>query len=119
MDDKTIIDIDEALERVQDDEELFLELLDIFQEDYEEKHPELVDGIENGDAGKIQNIVHSLKGAASNISAKQIQACCAEMELLAEQNQLENFQEKAARLHEEYGRLKAKISEIKQKMGGA
>jgi len=117
MDDSVIIDVGEALERVQDDKELFLELLDIFQEDYEEKRPVLAESVKNKDAGRIQDIVHSIKGAASNISAKQIQTCCAEMELLAEQGQIENVQDKVDRLEREYERLKGRVCEIKEKLG--
>ena len=51
-----IIDLKEVLERVQDDQELFFELLEIFQEDYAEKR-KLLDGlVAQKDFGQLRNI---------------------------------------------------------------
>jgi len=117
--DKNVIDVDEAMERVQDDKELFLELLDIFQGDYEEKRPGLMESVKSNNADQIRDVAHSIKGAAGNISAKQIQSCCAEIELLAEKNELDNIQQKIDGLQGAYEKLKVEISEIKETMSEA
>ena len=67
-----IIDLPEFLERVQDDKELLLELLDIFEVDYEAKRKLLTQAIASKDYEQIRSIAHSLKGASGNISAKAL-----------------------------------------------
>ncbi|MBP6342501.1 MAG: Hpt domain-containing protein [Candidatus Omnitrophica bacterium] len=69
-----IIDLPDFMERVQDDKELLLELLDIFQEDFIGKRQLLDEAIKTSDITKIKEVAHSLKGASGNISAKTMHA---------------------------------------------
>ena len=66
------LDLNEFLERVQDDKELLLELLDIFVNDYKEKSRLLNQAISQKDIEQVKGIAHSLKGAYGNISAKSM-----------------------------------------------
>ncbi len=75
-----IIDLPDVLERVQDDKELLLELLDIFQEDFVSKRQALAEAIAKKDFTKIKEIAHSMKGASGNISAKRMYATCLQLE---------------------------------------
>jgi len=111
---KKAIDIDDVLERVQDDHELLMELFDIFQEDFAEKRKTMDDFIQQGDFEQIRNMVHSLKGAAGNISAVDIHATCAKLEHLAESNDLEGIKSLMGSLDEQYKALQSNIAEIKQ-----
>ena len=88
-----IIDINDVLERVQDDRELFLELLDIFEEDFAEKRKMLSDFVSKHDFQEIKDVIHSIKGASGNISAKAMHASCAEIEKLAEAKDIEKLSE--------------------------
>jgi HPt (histidine-containing phosphotransfer) domain-containing protein len=67
-----IIDLKDFMERVQDDKELLLELLDIFQEDFVGKMQAMQEAVKSGDIAKIKEVAHSLKGASGNISAKEM-----------------------------------------------
>ncbi len=69
-----IIDFKDFMERVQDDKELLLELLDIFQEDFVGKRQSLDEAVKTNDIAKIKEVAHSLKGASGNISAKDMHA---------------------------------------------
>lgn len=69
---KEVVDIEEFLERVQDDKELLVELLEIFAEDYQSKRQALNDVIAQKDSEQLRQIAHSLKGASGNISAKAL-----------------------------------------------
>lgn len=69
-----IIDLKDFMERVQDDKELLLELLDIFQEDFVLKRQALEVAVSSTDVNKIKEVAHSLKGASGNISAKEMHA---------------------------------------------
>ncbi len=78
--DKNVLDIEDALDRVQEDVELLLELFDIFQEDFQVKLPQLEAAYSTGHSEEIRNLAHSIKGAAGNISARQIYQTCLTIE---------------------------------------
>ena len=111
--DKNVLDLKDVLERVQDDRELLMELLDIFVEDYAEKRELLNKLIEENNAEEVRNIAHSIKGAAGNISAKAIHVTCAKMELLAEGNDLEPVKGLLGQLDKQFVDLQGCIKELK------
>lgn len=78
-----IIDLKDLMERVQDDKELVLELLDIYQEDFVTKRKALETAILSKDLQKVKETAHSMKGASGNISAKALHAVCLQMESMA------------------------------------
>ncbi len=81
-----IIDLKDFMERVQDDKELLVELLDIFQEDFVGKRQALGEAVKANDVNKIKEVAHSLKGASGNISAKEMHANFLKMEQFAKSN---------------------------------
>lgn len=113
--DKNILDLKDVMERVQDDRELLMELLDIFVEDYAEKRELLDQLIKDNNAEEVRNIAHSIKGAAGNISAKAIHATCEKMERLAELNDLAPVQDLLGPLDKQFIDLQGCIQELKSK----
>jgi len=109
-----IIDINDVLERVQDDRELFLELLDIFEEDFTQKRKLLSDFIEKSNFQEIKDVIHSIKGASGNISAKAMHASCTEIEKLAEAQDISKLSELIETLDDQFAQLQARIIEIKE-----
>jgi len=101
MDDQ-VIDFQDALDRVQDDQQLLFELFDIFEEDFQIKRRELEKYLRDGNAEMIRNIAHSLKGASGNISARQINAICARMEKDASEERLDGISQQLKDLDERY-----------------
>ena len=83
-----IIDLKDFMERVQDDKELLVELLDIFQEDFVGKRQVLDEAVKSGDTNKIKEVAHSLKGASGNISAKEMHANFLKVEAAVKNNDL-------------------------------
>jgi HPt (histidine-containing phosphotransfer) domain-containing protein len=83
-----IIDLKDFMERVQDDKELLVELLDIFQEDFIGKRQSLEEAVKGNDVPKIKEVAHSLKGASGNISAKEMHANFLKIEQSAKTNDL-------------------------------
>ncbi|MFA5059152.1 MAG: Hpt domain-containing protein [Candidatus Omnitrophota bacterium] len=81
-----IIDLNEVLERVQDDKELLLELIGIFLGDCPAKLSAMKMAAEKKDFGQIKDLAHSLKGASANISAKKISAIFLQIEQMAKNN---------------------------------
>lgn len=83
-----VIDLPEFLERVQDDKELLLELLDIFAEDFNDKRQKLGTAIETKNIEEVKGIAHSIKGASGNISAKALRQICLKFEDMVSKNEI-------------------------------
>ena len=77
---KEILDLEDFLERVQNDSELLIELLDIFTNDFRIKRVELEAAFKNHDYPAIEHIAHFLKGSCSNISAGALKVIFSELE---------------------------------------
>ena len=112
-----IIDLKEVFERVQDDKELLLELLDIFQEDFVGKRQALSEAVKSNDVQKIKGLAHSIKGASGNISAKPIYASCLKMEELARDNQIGQIGSILLDLDKQFEELKINIAKLKKEFG--
>ncbi len=63
------IEVDELMERLDDDRELLLELTELFKEDYPRQVQMGREALAAGDAGAVRRIGHALKGALSNLGA--------------------------------------------------
>ena len=113
----TAIDLDDVLERVQNDTELLLELLDIFMEDYQKKYNQLKEFVPNKDFEQIRNISHSLKGAAGNISAKDFHHYFSAMEQYAVDNNFEGINEMMQNLQKSFPQLQESVEAIKAQYG--
>lgn len=112
------IDVQEVLERVQNDYELLLELLDIFQDDYKDKRKAITAAVNKKNAEELRNIAHSLKGASSNISAKKIHAHFSLLEKLAEAKNWAEVGHVVERIDTSYTDLSEFIVKFKKKMKG-
>ena len=113
--DKPAIDLDEVLERVQNDYELLLELFDIFETDYAHKKKELDSALQKRDFEQIKNISHSMKGAAGNISAQALFTICAGMEDAAEGKELDRIATLMADLEKQYPHYQKHTAELKER----
>ena len=113
---KEILDLDEFMERVQDDKELLLELLDIFSEDYTKKRILLEKNIKKNDYNEVRGIAHSLKGASSNISAKPLHQLMSDLEDAGINQVLDGAEDLLKRLDVEYKKLSDEMDEIKKSL---
>ena len=68
------------LQRVEGDEELLEEMLDIFLEYTPPQLEEIRQAIQTGDAPGLQGRAHSIKGAAASISAEAVQEAAGQLE---------------------------------------
>jgi HPt (histidine-containing phosphotransfer) domain-containing protein len=112
-----IIDLNEVLERVQDDKELLNELLDIYQEDFVIKRQALGNAIAARDIAKIKEIAHSMKGSSGNISAKPLHAACLKLEYLAQEGKTDGMQEVAVSIDRYFEEVKVFAARFKKDSG--
>ena len=113
-----IIDLKDALERVQDDKELLAELFDIYQEDFVLKRKALGDAITTGDIPKIKEVAHSMKGSSGNISARPLHAACLQLESLAKQGTTDGMQEVAFAIDGYFEEIKIFAARFKKDLAG-
>lgn len=108
-----IIDLKDVLDRVQDDKELLLELLDIYQEDFVIKRKDLGEAIANKDLAKIKEVAHSMKGASGNISAKRLYQTCLQLEQLARSGSVDGMEDLLKVIDGQYEEIKANAIKLK------
>ncbi len=112
------LDLPDVMERVGDDKELLLELLDIYQEDFVKKRQALGDAVAAGDIVKIKEVAHSMKGASGNISAKSMHASCLQLEQLAKSNTTAGMQDLVKIIDAQFESIKAHAAALKKEWGG-
>jgi HPt (histidine-containing phosphotransfer) domain-containing protein len=109
-----IIDLADVLERVQDDKELLLELLDIYQEDFISKREALIEAVGKKDFSKIKELAHSMKGASGNISAKRMHATCLQFEQLAKEGNVAGMEDLLKAVDSQFEEIKANTEKLKK-----
>ena len=115
MDD--IIDLTDALERVQGDKELLSELFDIYQEDFGAKRQALSEAIATSNIPKVKEVAHSMKGSSGNISAKALHAACLKLEMLAKEGKTDGMSEIVTEIDGYFERIKVFAAEFKKGLG--
>ncbi len=108
-----VFDLQEFMERVQNDKELLLELLDIFVEDYKTKRQLLSEAIDKQDYEQVRSIAHSLKGATGNISAKALRQTFMQIEEMAKAGNLEGIDKILVILDSQYEELQSRIDAVR------
>ncbi len=112
-----IVDLEEVLERVQDDKELLLELFEIFTNDYVQKMQTLKTAISQKNFELVKDIIHSIKGAAGNISAKAVHASCVKIEQVCKDKDIVAVESAVPVLNENFRDLQIRIAQIKKEFG--
>ena len=112
-----VIDLTELLERVENDHELLLELIDIFLQDCPQKIQAMRRAADAKEYTQLQELAHSLKGASGNISAKAMRELFLEIENMAKAQDASDMQRsfdavdaQHADLQKYFPQLKAKLS---------
>ncbi len=100
------IDMKEVMERVQDDRELLIELLQIFSDDYVQKKKMLDEAVIKNDFDQVRNIAHGLKGASGNISAKKLRISFADLGQMAKDRNFSKAKETLDLIDRQFNELK-------------
>ena len=77
-----------AMERVDQDKELLVELIGIALDDGAQKIEILKDAVAKGNAKIIQETAHNIKSAFGNVGAMETHGLCYDLERLAKANNL-------------------------------
>jgi HPt (histidine-containing phosphotransfer) domain-containing protein len=112
-----IIDMKDAMERVQDDKELLFELFDIFSEDFVGKRDTIWKAFEKNDLSSFQMIAHGFKGATGNISARQMNENCIELDRMGKDGDISQAKPRLELLDKQFAELKVEIARLKKENG--
>ena len=112
--DSESLDLNEVLQRVQNDRELLIELFNIFFEDCPGKMSNLKSAVQKKDFNSIRDIAHSMKGASGNISAKKIHNSFFKIEQMGKNSDLNGIDGLIKDLEEQIKELKKITLQVEQ-----
>ena len=110
------LDLDEFMDRVQNDTELLFELLDIFVDDFHAKRQLLGEAVEKKDYEAVEHVAHFLKGSCGNISAKILWAVFRELEEKGRANDLEGAGKYLSDIDQGFEALVLRIGEVRARL---
>ena len=91
----TVVDIDQAVYRLDGDEELYWELTELFIEDFPQKIEDINAAADAGAWPLVARLAHTIKGSAGAVGAIAIQEACKRIELAVKSsdpgNELKNL----------------------------
>jgi PAS domain S-box-containing protein len=108
------IDRVSLLERVEGDRDLLTEMVHLFQEDVPKLLTTMRDALQNADMAVLERSAHSLKGAASNLSAKATAAAALQLEKDAKNQDAETAKKSLAEVERAVERLLPALAELCQ-----
>ncbi|HIE28965.1 TPA: response regulator, partial [Candidatus Poribacteria bacterium] len=114
---KSVMALEEALERVSGDKDLLKELVELSLEIYPEYIDEIRKGIEQNEPQKVRESAHALKGSSGNISATSIYEIAYRLETMGKEGVLDGAKEALENLESEMERFKKFFSEYDWKTG--
>ena len=101
-----------ALDRVDDDRELLIEILGLFREQAATSSGLIRDAVAGQDGPALERAAHSLKGAAANISAEPVREASLHLEQAGREDDWEAAQTAWADLEAALPRLEAALDEF-------
>jgi HPt (histidine-containing phosphotransfer) domain-containing protein len=101
-----VIDEEAGIRRVGGDREFYAELIELFIHESTRQVQELQSALAIAEAGSVEKIAHSIKGAASNVGALQVQRTAFELEILGREKMLDLADQKLEILKAQIDRVR-------------
>jgi HPt (histidine-containing phosphotransfer) domain-containing protein len=105
-----IFDRSDLLSRMMDNEELVKVVLDAFMTEASSLIQDIEQADTENDPAALTMAAHSLKGAAANISAKQLSDLSSKIELLSRDNDLETAKQLVPHVRPSFEKLKQVVN---------
>lgn len=106
------IEKESLMERVDDDLELLVDLVEIYEEDAAEHLGTIKTAVSSKDGELLTRAAHSLKGSSYNMSANILADLAQELELAGRAGKFEGCQEVADKLDGEFARVMQELKVI-------
>ena len=108
-----VLELAEALDHVEGDEQLLADLAGVFLKDYPAQMKEIRRAIDQQDLAGIERAAHSLKGAVANFGARRTFNVAFELEKASRGGDLAECRRLSTTLEAEMGRLKQELECLK------
>jgi len=105
-----VLDLEELRQRLDNDEELVAEIVELFLDDTPRQIAALEDALARGDGEVVRERAHTLKGAAANMGAAELRETAGRMEEAARNGRLAEATELADRIHRDFARLREALA---------
>ena len=102
---KDVFDKADLFKRLMDDEDLAKEVIELFLDDIPRKLVAMKKAFNKSDAPLLQQLAHSVKGAAANIGARAFRDCASRMEQAGEGGNLDKAASLLPKIDEQFRRL--------------
>ncbi len=116
--DPSVIDRNAALQKLAGDEELLVEIIDLYLEDAPAVFARLQAAVQAGDAEGVWKAAHRIKGSVGSLSATRAFEAARELESLGRQSDLAAVPVAFATLEAEMNRLAGALAELRSEYGG-
>ena len=87
----SVLDVGQALERMEGDRELLEELAHLFTDEWPKSAAEIEAALKAHDAKLLERLAHGLKGAAANVGAERLSTSALEMEKMSAARNLKSI----------------------------
>lgn len=115
---RNFIDLEELLERTENDRELMRDLLTIFKEEFPQRHQSLREAVASLNAAQVVMEAHALKGMFFNLAAVEAAAAVAELERLGRNNETSRFPESLSHFESIAKELSRQVEEFITEVSG-
>jgi HPt (histidine-containing phosphotransfer) domain-containing protein len=106
-----VMDVDDALQRLGHDEDLFAEIVQIYLEDAPAMLQSIHDAVSQADARSLQRSAHSLKGLSATLSAEPVAAAAYRLEQMGATGNFTDAATAVAQIDERVDELNAAVRE--------
>ena len=106
------VDVEQLLDRLDDDRALLGELVELFRDDYPNHLNKSQRAIDGNDAAALERAAHTIKGALGNLSAKRASALALELEMMGKTGDMRKAQGTLDQLTDEIGSVVTALEAI-------
>lgn len=110
-----VMDVEDALQRLDHDHELFREIVQIYVEDSPSMLQSIHDAVAHADAGMLQRAAHSLKGLTATLSAQQVVSAAYRLEQMGATGNLTDAAAAVATVDQQVSELNQVVRNYLQK----
>jgi len=113
---KDVFDLSSALEAVDGDKDLFMEIAELFLDGLTDSIAGIQDGIARSDAKAVEQAAHSLKGSVGNFGARRAYEIAYRLEVLGRNGELAESEDAISELEKEFRDLEAAMKDTLSEM---
>jgi len=109
---ESVLDLQLALSRVGGDKQLLREIAVLFNEECPRAFAEIQEAVARGDAAKLENAAHALKGSVANFGARNAVEAAFSLERMGRANQLNEAEEMLRKLESALSAVCAELATL-------